>query len=249
LKKVCPERPQILVRIHTILKDGKIIPSMGLTTLQIRRTVKPVTGTISKAGPRVYHAQVAIIVAGPAPTRMPLMMILIVANPVMATPQAHGVEIVITAAGPALMAKNMLQILTTVRYVTDKILTEMEIRTEIATHATMTMPWLHGSMGIITLGLLLRFTCLLLMKTKNVPIAMAQTLLEQTALYHVSPATVQSVALTVVIVTPVLPLPILVPPMVAPHTGSIAQAQGIHKETAPTAMIYLLALPMIYCCL
>lgn len=40
-----------------------MIPSMGVTTPQIRKIVRPVTERTWKGGPRVYHAHLAITVA------------------------------------------------------------------------------------------------------------------------------------------------------------------------------------------
>jgi hypothetical protein len=168
----------------------------------------------------------------------PSMKILIVARPAM-VPQLQPAQIAIIAVGVAPTAKNMLQILTTAKHVTEMILTEREIRAEIAAFVTMKRPLLHGNMGIITLCLILT----------TVSIAMEQTSPEQIVLYPVSHATAQLAPLTVLIATPVLPALIPIRPMATPHTEPIVQARGMHRETAPTAMIYLLALPMTSCCL
>ena len=93
LKTVCLEVSPIIVT--TIQLDGKMTPSTGVTTPQIHKIVRPVTGRIWKGAPRVYHAQL-VIMAGVAPMGMPLMKILIAVKPVMVT-QLHRVQIVIIA--------------------------------------------------------------------------------------------------------------------------------------------------------
>ena len=117
LKRVCLEASPIPVT--SILRDGKMIRSMGLITLQIRKTVRPVMEVIFEGGPRVYRAMLAIT-AGAAPMRKPLMKILIVAKPAM-EPQLQPAQIAIIAVGAAPTAKNMPQILTTVRPVMERI--------------------------------------------------------------------------------------------------------------------------------
>jgi len=59
LKRVCLEVSPILVT--TIQRDGKMIPSMGVTSVQIRKIVKPVTERIWKEAPQVYHALPAML--------------------------------------------------------------------------------------------------------------------------------------------------------------------------------------------
>jgi hypothetical protein len=170
--------------------------------------------------------------------QMPSMRILIAASLVMVT-QFHLVQIATTAAGQAPTEKHMLQTLTTAKHVTETILTETEIRTEIAVIVTMRRHPVSGSTGIIT-------PCLIQM---TAPIVMAQTLPGRIPLYPVSHVTVESAPLTARIVIPALLLPILIPPTVTPRMGSITRAQGIHKETAPIVMICLPVQPMIFCCL
>ncbi len=148
----------------------------------------------------------------------------------------HRVQIVITADGPAPTAKNMLQIPVTVKHAMERTWAE-EIQTLIVTHATMKNPLGDGNMGLVTLC---PMTVLGVMKEIS---------LEAILLSPVFHATVESAPLTVLIVTPVPPLSIPIPPTATPHMGSIAQPQGMHKETAPTAMICLPVLSMTFCCL
>ena len=115
LKTVCLEVSPNLVT--TIQLDGKMTPSMGVTSRRIHKIVRPVMERIWKGVPRVYHAQL-VIMAGVAPMGMPLMKILIAVKPVMVT-QLQRVQIAITAAGVEPTAKNMLQILSTAKAVTE----------------------------------------------------------------------------------------------------------------------------------
>ena len=73
--------------------------------------------TIFEGVPRVYHALLAII-TGIAPMRLCLTKTPVLAKAVMVT-QLQRVQIAITAAGVEPTAKNMLQILTTAKAVTE----------------------------------------------------------------------------------------------------------------------------------
>ncbi len=112
LKRVC------LKVISTILRDGKIIRSTEMSSLQILKTVEPVMGKTLKGVPRVYHAVLAIM-TGVAPMRLRLTKTPVLAKAVKVT-QLQRVQIAITAAGVEPTAKNMLQILTTARRVTQR---------------------------------------------------------------------------------------------------------------------------------
>jgi hypothetical protein len=73
----------MIVLTRTILRDGKIIRSTELITLQIRKIVEPVMAMIFKGVPQMYHAEVAITAAGAAPTAKLMPKIPTTAKPVM----------------------------------------------------------------------------------------------------------------------------------------------------------------------